>query len=616
MDPCIQIDKVKCACQRSAFLVPCRFTESPRCRIKCESLMSCRRHRCMERCCSGRPLAEQRRKNNIFHSRRNINDETLVEAEHVCLKDCNLMLSCGKHRCQRKCHPGKCPPCLESDSNDLVCPCGRTIAPAPVRCGTKLPPCPYPCIKVVEGISECDYKPVPHTCHSFDQPCPPCTAPVFKKCKCGKKSDVRTVCFQTDVSCGQICGKPLSGCHHRCQKKCHEPGKCQTKCNQICALPRENCIHKCRKPCHGREPCPDIPCLSLVTIKCSCGRQQKEITCGATLERVSRQFTETLPCDEQCEIYKRQQQLKEAFGIIDRNKGGDDQVHIEMLKNLLPKALNFEDLQLPFSESAIISYSRQEKWCSQIEDILNDFIDNKERKSLHFKPMRAPQRHFIHELAKSYKVYAESQDREPKRSVFIKKEKESDKPLVRLADVSPLYKTFKQMEKERKMKEFLERTTEKLINFKVDDINTLKTEFKSKWNGFFVKKLTHDINEDDLKNLFEKHFKSTLIKNVKYKIIRDDNLGYNNAIIYPEAYPEISENMARDMEALVSYLDYIVKESFVADGVELCNVSQLLLESSPLDVVDTTISSPAAIEEDDMNDENIDSLEGLENFTV
>lgn len=607
MDPCIQINKVKCACHRSSFLVPCGSTESPHCNIKCESLMSCRRHRCMERCCSGKPLAEARQKNNVFRLRQNINDETLVEVEHVCLKDCNLMLSCGNHRCQRKCHPGKCPPCLESDSNDLVCPCGKTIVPAPVRCGTKLPPCPYPCIKVVEGASECGHKPVLHTCHPLDQPCPPCTAPAFKTCKCGKKDNVRTVCFQTDVSCGQICGKPLTGCHHRCQKKCHRAGECQTRCNQICGLPRDNCIHKCRKPCHGRDSCPDVSCVSLVTIKCSCGRQQKEITCGATLEYESRQFTENIPCDEQCEMYIRQQQLKKAFGIADPDKNINDQSQIQVLEDLLPKALNFEDLQLPFSESAIISYGRQEKWCMQIEDILNDFIDNKGRISLHFKPMRASQRHFIHELAKSYKVYAESQDREPKRSVFIKKESESNKPPLRLADIYPIYKTFKQMEKERKMKEFLARTTEKLINFTVDDTDTQKIEFKSTFNGFFVKKLSHNSDGEDLKRLFDKYLKSTFIKNVKYRVFKDDTMGYNNAIIYPEAYSNVTENMTRDMETLVSHFDYIAKEAFVADEVSLCDVSPLLSEESQLDVVDTTILSPAAIEEDFMGEENIDS---------
>lgn len=41
------------------------------------------------------------------------------------------------------------------------------------------------------------------------------------------------------------------------------------------------------------------------------------------------------------------------------------------------------------------------------------------KKSYHFPPMTSPQRQFIHELAKCFKLYTESQDQEPKRSVFI-----------------------------------------------------------------------------------------------------------------------------------------------------------------------------------------------------
>lgn len=33
--------------------------------------------------------------------------------------------------------------------------------------------------------------------------------------------------------------------------------------------------------------------------------------------------------------------------------------------------------------------------------------------------MTSPQRHYIHELAKAYNAYTESQDKEPNRSVFL-----------------------------------------------------------------------------------------------------------------------------------------------------------------------------------------------------
>ncbi|CAI7328001.1 BEM_collapsed_G0048420.mRNA.1.CDS.1 [Saccharomyces cerevisiae] len=171
--------------------------------------MSCRRHRCIDRCCSGEG---HRRTQDLL-------DESLVEAKHICLKPCNLTLSCGIHKCQRKCHPGKCPPCLESDSNDLVCPCGKTVVPAPVRCGTKLPTCNHPCIKVVRGestcvINQCHIPVIPWMCHARHV-----RKPYLNLVNVGKKTKVRTVCFQTDVSCGIKCGIPLSYCYHTCQKK-------------------------------------------------------------------------------------------------------------------------------------------------------------------------------------------------------------------------------------------------------------------------------------------------------------------------------------------------------------------------------------------------------------
>lgn len=570
MDPCIQIDKVFCSCHQTKYLVPCQFRDEPHCNTKCESLMSCRRHRCVERCCPGRPLAEKRKK-TLFRS-SDINDETLVEAQHVCLKDCNLMLSCGIHQCQRKCHPGKCPPCLESDSNDLVCPCGKTIVPAPVRCGTKLPPCPFPCIKVIQGEYPCGHKPMPHTCHPLSQPCPPCTATVFKPCKCGKKQKVRAVCFQNDVSCGQVCGKQLDNCHHNCQKTCHLPGQCQTKCKQVCNLIREHCGHRCISPCHGKTPCPDFPCTTLVKINCRCGRQEESIVCGANSNNETSAKTAILECNEDCEVLKRHIQLKEAFGISEEKKKDHDE-EAEKLGQLVQVANTFEELELPFVESTLVVYGKQERWCSQIEEILNNLVDDNSRHSLHFKPMKAPQRNFIHELAKAYNMYAESQDRDPKRSVFVKKNEDGSttKPVLSLADVFPIYETFKDIQKEKKTKEFLARTTARLVNIRIEDDDGSE-QFTPKYNGFLIKNLSVGTDEADLERLFGQYIKPTLIKSPQYEILP----GTQTALIYPESYEAISENVERDLEMLVGHFDHMCKEEIVADSVELCSVEEYL----------------------------------------
>ncbi|CDF89520.1 ZYBA0S04-06216g1_1 [Zygosaccharomyces bailii CLIB 213] len=569
MDPCTQFDKISCQCESKHYIVPCQFKQKARCHTKCESLMSCRRHRCIERCCSGKPSAEKRMKTPF--SSRELQDETLVEAEHICLKDCNLTLSCGIHKCRRKCHPGKCPPCLESDPNDLVCPCGKTVVTAPVRCGVRLPPCPYPCISVVRDGYPCGHKPMPHCCHPVEEPCPPCTASVFKPCKCGKKSKVRTLCFQQDVSCGQICNKPLTICHHTCQKKCHDDS-CQTKCRQICKKRRMNCDHKCPKPCHGKANCPDLPCSYPVIIKCACGRKETNEPCGSNSERPSATFTRLLPCDEECERVKRCAELKKALGLTESEsskiKGPES--------SLALLATTFEELDLPFTESALSVYSSHQKYCDGIETILNDFIDNKGKNSLHFKPMRPAQRHFVHELAKAYKLYSESQDREPKRSVYVKKESDgqSGRPAIMLNEALPIYQAFKQREKENKLRRSEMQSVTKLVNYTPKHEPTVEL---AKFNGFLVRNLTKGTTEHDLERAYDEHLRCTLVKDPIYKMLPKGN----TALIFPTDYANVTMNTERDMERLVGHFDFICKESFIGDGVELCQVDEHIFSEIP-----------------------------------
>lgn len=572
MDPCIQSDVVTCSCHQKMFTVPCSFEHQPSCNMKCESLMSCRRHRCPERCCSGKPLAEVRRKTPYTSSE--LQDESLVEAQHICLKDCNLTLSCGRHKCQQKCHPGKCPPCLESDSNDLVCPCGKTIVAAPVRCGTKLPTCEYPCIKVVQGLYECGHKPMPHTCHPVDQLCPPCTAPVMKPCICGKKDKVRTICFQNNVSCGQKCDQQLFDCPHKCQKSCHIPGDCQTKCKQICRVKKMYCDHSCPRPCHGKTNCPDTPCTALVKIKCKCGIKEVEMVCGAYSMSESSLIKEIVLCDDNCEIQRRQSELKEAFGICEQTKSFSLS-EVSSFEKLIASAASVEELELPFTEPALVIYSKHVSWCSSIENILNTLMDDPNKNSLHFKPMKQPQRNFIHELAKSYKLYSESQDRDPQRSVFIKKIEASicGKPILSLKEALSLYQSFKQLEKDRLNEKLDSQYTTRMIN--VTSKETPRFE-SAENNGFSIVNIASGTTEQDLERIYSAYLKPTLIKNPQYMIVEGEDKG----LIFPEDYADITVNVERDLEELVGHFDYICKESFIGDGVRLCKVDVELLSDN------------------------------------
>lgn len=55
---------------------------------------------------------------------------------YSCENICDQLLGCGKHRCEKKCHPGLCDPCLIEDEHQL-CYCGQSERIT--RCGDGLP---------------------------------------------------------------------------------------------------------------------------------------------------------------------------------------------------------------------------------------------------------------------------------------------------------------------------------------------------------------------------------------------------------------------------------------------------------------------------------------------
>ncbi|AMD20523.1 HDL221Cp [Eremothecium sinecaudum] len=563
MDPCLFIEKSKCLCEQKSFCIPCQFKGPPRCNMKCESLMSCRRHRCLERCCSGRPNAVKRSKRRFHRSRT---DDSEIEAEHICLKGCYLKLSCGLHNCNYQCHSGKCPPCLESSSDDLVCPCGKTIVPAPVRCGTKLPPCNNQCITTLRGNRPCGHPSQPHKCHPISEECPPCTYLVEKPCKCGKYQGIKTVCFQEDVSCLQKCGKALANCHHLCEKACHLPGCCQIKCNQICKRQLQWCEHKCAAACHRNQPCPDITCKEAVTVLCGCGRIEKSIQCGANSATESAKITTVLPCDDDCAKLKRHLMLMEAFGIADNPYTSE-----KALESMALKATSFEQLQLPYDETALCVYASQPVWCSQIESFLMKLINDKDRISLHFKPMKAQQRRFVHSLASAFAVYSESQDQEPKRSVFVKKTQSSCVPFITLAKALPLYQSFKTHVKELRQAEWDKNETKTLLSIPIED-QSEEDRRQVRFNAIILTRVHQGIVAT-VRECFDEYLRHTLIRNPQYTLNEDKML------IYPDNYLEISTNVETDIKRLEPYFNNICKDKLPGCTIQICKLDAELKET-------------------------------------
>lgn len=411
---CYNTIEVQCSCEHYTFMVPCKFVRQgykPKCKHKCSALLNCRKHYHKEICCPYEQAAYRRERlkkkairNNV---RTNFEDELMIiEPVHICTEECNRLKSCGKHYCEALCHSGPCGVCLESTNEDLVCHCGKTVIHAPVRCGTELV-CHEQCMR----DKDCGHRREIHECHGDDKPCPKCTKLVSKPCNCGKNPSIPNVlCSQTNVSCGNAC-KVNKNCGHPCMRVCSSDCSKEnvhassSLCQSICKKERVTCPHYCKLKCHVNKPgksskCDANVCSEPIWISCGCGTIRNKVPCGSSLTTKSR-IGDVLDCNEICTRAHREASLKKAFELD-------------------------AEMDTVYPDIVLTVYQRQTTWCSRIESTINSFVskslteDNKGKiQAYHFPPMSKPQRTFVHELASSYKLYSESQDREPNRSVCI-----------------------------------------------------------------------------------------------------------------------------------------------------------------------------------------------------
>ena len=135
------------------------------------------------------------------------------------------------------------------------CFCGSTPEPKPSRLST-----PHSCANPCSRSRVCGHA-CPLSCHPG--PCPPCQVTTSLPCHCGKE----TLMFRcsslapskassrvsAELSCGKRCGRKLNCGNHECEDICH-PGPCA--------------------PCKVRD-----------LVKCYCGREEKEISCGVGEEQ-------------------------------------------------------------------------------------------------------------------------------------------------------------------------------------------------------------------------------------------------------------------------------------------------------------------------------------------
>ena len=404
--PCMKTVEIRCRCARTTSRTICHQgkEEPPQCARTCRATLNCGRHACDERCCPGERKAAERQ--SIKRKQRPLNTASRpiddgVEAEHICFRQCGRLLKCGSHVCEELCHKGPCGTCREAIFEEISCHCGRTVLQPPLPCGTKTPPCRYPCSRP----KTCGHPQVAHNCHQDDECCPKCPFLVEKRCMCGKKMLKNQQCWLQDVSCGQPCGKKLKCGSHACRKLCHAPGECEDAhgkpCQQPCSKPKRLCGHPdIENICHAPFACKeDKPCQSKIYITCTCQAQKQETKCGSS-KTSEGNGSKTLPCNEECAHLERNRKLALALNI-------DQSTHVDGGDHI------------PYSTDTLNLFAEHVKWAQTQEREFRVFATSDDERRLRFKPMPPHQRAFIHALAGDFGLDSESMDPEPHRHVMI-----------------------------------------------------------------------------------------------------------------------------------------------------------------------------------------------------
>eukprot|EP01102_Stenamoeba_stenopodia_P016353 TRINITY_DN5713_c0_g1_i1.p1 TRINITY_DN5713_c0_g1~~TRINITY_DN5713_c0_g1_i1.p1 ORF type:complete len:1139 (-),score=226.25 TRINITY_DN5713_c0_g1_i1:86-3502(-) len=416
--PCQTKINVTCRCGSTTMNKICSTVNPPTgpllCDKTCNTLRNCGRHRCNNKCCAA------------------LRDPNDPEAIHICRLTCGKKMSCGVHKCELLCHKGRCPPCNMASYNSLRCRCGKTVRNPPIPCGDEIPPdCPHPCSRE----HACDHQ-IIHNCHNNEE-CPPCVVLVSKPCM-GKHEVRKNIpCYVKEVSCGKLCEKTLSCGMHTCKRMCHNPPCTDsssttastsstspfTSCGQACGKERQACEHACQAKCHPGQPCPNTVCREMTTIKCACGRTSGKVFCmrgGEGFDYLSPE-QRVWPCDDRCEIEKRNKKLAEALGVN-------------------PAAV-LATKPPPYSANLLSAASSP--FIKKLEKVFENLI-NSDAATYCFPPMNISQRQIIHELAFFYGIDSAAYDQEPRRNVIVTKRRDSKIPSVLLSAV-PQYQYQSQL---------------------------------------------------------------------------------------------------------------------------------------------------------------------------
>ena len=213
-----------------------------------------------------------------------------------CDKPCGKALPCGRHVCERACHPpGGCSRCpQEGRAGPRSCHCGKE-AHAALACDDPTPSCGLTCGRRHDACGhECTER-----CHAGA--CAPCAVPVEGPCRCGRTTR-RRLCAEGELLCDVKCVGARDCGRHLCRRRC-----CPGPAAAGSAPDGGGGCPPCREPCGRRLPCgnhvhegychdgdEEPRCPRTVTLSCPCGSTRVTVPCGA--ERRAGPPACALPC--------------------------------------------------------------------------------------------------------------------------------------------------------------------------------------------------------------------------------------------------------------------------------------------------------------------------------
>ncbi|GLV33994.1 uncharacterized protein CBL_11123 [Carabus blaptoides fortunei] len=314
--PCAQTTQVKCRCGGTTVTVPCgrrKRTRPPPCNRLCNLPPDCHHtqrtaHRChfgdcppcKQPCARKQPRCEhtcpapchsavlvrvEAQKVRVFWEETGPRIERKALPCPECVVPMRVTCLGGHEMCEWPCYRAKPSSCERLCGRQLACGnhtctyvCHRVQGTVgnEVMAGTNCQVCEKPCEfpRPLGCVHDC-----PEPCHTGT--CPLCKQMIRMKCHCGLNQLYIRCAEWTAPEAG---AELLQSCKNQCPKL-------------------YDCGHRCKAPCHS-GPCPNADqCKKKVKLTCPCKRLRREFSC-----ELVRTNTAQLPCDEQCNLKKAEEQ--------------------------------------------------------------------------------------------------------------------------------------------------------------------------------------------------------------------------------------------------------------------------------------------------------------------